>query len=117
MNKTKVHELLAQWTEILDAGEQTSLKKAGKNTGGLGGIIRRTTGKPVIFDFDTYAKQTSIQNLLCFELPQFADIIRSQPEIMDGHPWICKDFIELYFEHFRLVVRKVKQTVNKAIDV
>ncbi|GAF76308.1 unnamed protein product [marine sediment metagenome] len=117
MNHTKVQLLLKQWMEIIDASEQKSKEKARQSPNGLNGRIRRTTGQPVIFDFDTYQDQQKVQNLLCQELPQYANLIRSQPEIMDGYQWTRRDFIELYAEHFRLVVRKIQRIIDQATDV
>jgi hypothetical protein len=107
MNKVKIQELLEQWTELNNTGERIAKEKIGKNSPGQ--RIKRTTGAPVVFDFKTHKTQQTIQNLLCQELPQFADLIRSTPEIMDGYPWIRSDFVELYFSHYRVVVEKLKR--------
>ena|GEM_PF-5616803 len=117
MNTMKVQQLLDRWDTLLEMGEQASKAKASKNADGLEGRIRRTTGTPVIFDFDTYEYQKDIQNSLCQELPQYADLIRSTPEIMDGHAWTRGDFIELYFGHFRLVVEKLRRFIGQTTDV
>lgn len=117
MNYTTAQTLLKQWIEIIDASERRSKENAHKSLNGLDGRIRRTTGQPVIFDFDTYQDQQKIQNLLCQELPHLANIIRSQPEIMDGYQWTRKDFIELYSEHFRLVVGKLQKIIDQATNV
>ena len=113
MNKIRVRKLLRQWTNLINIGEQTSKIKAAKSGDGLMARIKRTTGQPVIFDFDTYEDQKKIQNELCKELPQWADIIQSQPEIMDGYNWTRRDFIELYFEHFRMVIEKLQQIIDQ----
>lgn len=117
MNTTRVQQLLDRWDTLLEMGEQAAKTKAGKNAGGLEGRIRRTTGTPVIFDLDTYEDQKGIQDSLCQELPQYADLIRSTPEIMDGHAWTRSDFIELYFGHFRLVVDKLRRLISQTTDV
>lgn len=117
MNEIKVRTLLERWTTLLYIGEKISKEKASKNADGLSGRILRTTGKPVIFDFETHKDQQEIQNLLCQELPQWADVIRSQPEIMDGYPWTRNDFIELYFGHFRLVIEKLQRIINQSTTV
>lgn len=113
MNKKATQKLLRQWTELLASGEQTSIAKAKVNHDGLHGRIRRTTGQPVIFDSQSHKNQCILQNALCKELPQWANIIRSKPEIMDGYNWTRKDFIELYFGHFRLVVEKLEKIVDR----
>lgn len=117
MNAEKIQQLFDKWDILLDTGEKAAKTKASQNTDGLEGRIRRTTGTPVIFDFDTFENQRGIQNLLCQKLPQFANLIRSQPEIMDGHAWIRGDFIELYFRHFRLVVEKLRKLTGPTTDM
>jgi len=117
VSKQNVQVLLEQWKKLIDIGEQVSIQKARRNKDGLKGRIRRTSGMPVIFAFDSYDKQRKLQNLLCKELPQFADLIRSTPEIMDGHPWKRKDFIELYFSHYRIVVEKLRRLTSQSTNV
>lgn len=117
MDKDNVVKLLDLWTNILNKGESVSKEKASRNCGGLEGRIRRTTGKPVIFDSVTIEKQGVIQNSLCKELPKWADIIRSQPEIMDGYAWTRKDFIELYFRHFHIVIEKLHKITRRSVSV
>jgi len=117
MNEVKVQLLLKQWEVILEIGEHAAKTKATKSTNGLLGRIKRTTGQPVVFDLTSYQDQKIVQNNLCKELPQWADVIRSKPEIMDGYSWTRKDFIELYFGHFRFVVEKLKRVVDQKSSV
>ncbi len=112
MDKQKVYRLLSEWSMLLEFGAEVSIQKADKQPGGLSGRITRTTGHPVVFDSGTYAKQLVIQKQLCGELPRWADLIQSQPAIMDGHQWNRKDFIELYYSHFRLVTDKLRQIMS-----
>lgn len=109
MNALTVKTLLDQWYELLITGKLASIAKAKSQIEGIDGRIRRTRGQPVIFDFGFYDDQLEIQEELCRQLPEWADLIRSQPEIMDGFPWTRKDFIELYFRHFTLVIEKLKR--------
>lgn len=117
MNKAKVINLLDQWTAVITIGRNVSEKKAKQIDGGLSGRIKRITGTPIIFDLEAYEKQIKIQKLLCGELPQWTDIINSKPEIMDGHAWIREDYIELYFNHFRIVIRKLHGIINRQASV
>ena len=112
MDKQKVYRLLSEWSMLLEFGEEISVQKANEQPGGLSGRITRTTGHPVIFDSGTYKKQLTIQKQLCAELPRWADLIQSQPAIMDGHQWNRKDFIELYYSHFLLVTNKLRQVMS-----
>lgn len=117
MNKTKIQSILSQWTALIKHGERVSIKKANESPGGLRGRIKRTTGKPVIFDLQTYERQQAIQNSLSQELPKLTELINSQPEIMDGHSWFKEDFIDLYFKHFSLVVEKLQRIIDKEAGV
>lgn len=112
MDKQKVHQLLIEWSMLIETGSKTSIQKASEHPGGLSGRINRTTGNPVIFDSDIYKQQLIIQKQLCIELPRWADLICSQPAIMNGHKWNRKDFIELYYSHYLLVVEKIEHIVN-----
>jgi len=111
VNKVVVKELLAQWIELIDDSKKACIKKAGKQVDGLKRRIRRTSGKPVVFDFETYERQQKIQNELCVELPKWADLIRSEPEIMNGFSWTIADFIDLYHSHFVVVVEKIGRVI------
>lgn len=113
VNETNVRSLLRKWEILIEIGEQASKTKAAKNDYGLMTRIKRTTGQPVVFDFDTYEDQKEIQKSLCQELPQWSDVILSKPEIMDGYAWTRGDFIDLYYEHFRLVVDKLKRIIDQ----
>jgi hypothetical protein len=117
MNNKAVKELLKQWIDLLVYGKKTSKEKAESNPGGIDGRIRRTTGRPVIFDSEYHAKQLTLQDSLCKELPQWADVISSQPEIMDGYEWTRKDFIDLYFGHFLVVIEKLNRIVKQTLVV
>lgn len=107
MNTVVVKELLVEWAELIVDSKKACLKKANRTAGGLYRRIKRTSGKPVVFDFKTYEEQQKIQKALCVELPEWSDLIRSEPEIMDGYSWTIRDFIDLYHSHFTVVVEKL----------
>lgn len=112
-NHDKISDLLDQWSDVLVRGNKESIKKVNKRPGGLNSRIKRTVGNPIVFDADTYDEQQRIQKALCMELPHLSGVIRSNPETMDGYAWTCKDFIELYYGHFRLVISKVRQSIEQ----
>lgn len=113
MNKTAIRTLLERWITSIDAGEKISKNNAKKLPDGLLGKIKRATGQPVIFDLKTHEQQRELQKEIRQECPQFADLILSQPEIMDGFHWTRRDFIELYFSHYRLVVEKLYRIIDR----
>lgn len=113
LNINRINHLLDIWSKLLIVGEELAQDKVTKSNGSLDGRIKRTTGQPVIFDFETYKKQTRIQAELSTELPLLTDLINSQPAIMDGFSWTKRDFIELYFYHYNMVVQKLKDKVER----
>jgi hypothetical protein len=114
MDESAVYSLLRQWSTNIGIGECASKEKARKSKDGLEGRIKRCVGNPVVFDLDSHCDQKAIQKKLCEELPELADVILSTPEIMDGYSWTRSDFIDLYFEHYRLVVEKIGQILAKS---
>jgi hypothetical protein len=114
MNKTVVQDLLTKWITCVRQGKMRSKQKAHQQKpDGLSGRIKRTTGKPVIFDFKSLSDQNIIQGLLCKELPELSSLILSEPEIMDGYSWTRKDFIDLYFRHFEIVIEKIRRIAEQ----
>lgn len=114
MNKIIVRNLLKEWTTCIKQGKIRSRQKASQQKpNGLNGRIKRTTGNPVIFDFQAHSDQNTIQNSLCKELPKLRDLIRSEPEIMDGYTWTRQDFIDLYFRHFEIVIEKIRRITEQ----
>lgn len=110
MNKTAVQNLLREWEICIRQGKLRSRQKAHQQKpDGLSGRLKRTVGKPVIFDFEAYSKQKEIQNSLCKEVPELESLIRSEPEIMDGYSWTREDFIDLYFRHFEIVIERIRR--------
>ncbi|KKN98850.1 hypothetical protein LCGC14_0140910 [marine sediment metagenome] len=114
MIKTK--ELLSQWRAQLSIGQCASTIKAKNCPGGLLGRIKRTKGQVIVFDITTYTNQVKIQTSLCKELPQWADLIKSQPTIMDGFAWTRQDYIYLYYSYFHMVVEKLRRIVESEIS-
>ena len=113
INRDKIIQLLNQWETTLYHGELASLENASKIKDGLKGRIKKTTGPPVIFDFDSYDRQGIIQRELCREWPGLTEVILSVPDIMNGYAWTRSDFIELYFSYYRLVIQKLRRIIEK----
>lgn len=107
MNTVVIKELLLEWAELIVDSKKACRRKAKQTAGGLHRRIKRTFGKHVVFDFKTYEEQQKIQKALCVELPEWSDLICSEPEIMNGYSWTSKDFIDLYHSHFNVVVEKL----------
>lgn len=116
MDTSQAQILLYKWSDIIIKGKLISKEKAQRTINGLAGRIKRTTGQPIVFDIETHNQQQIIQNSLCLELPQWADLIRSQPAIMDGYSWTRNDFIDLYFEYFSLIIEKLRRIIGEIED-
>jgi hypothetical protein len=106
--------LLAEWKRILDTGRVTANGKAAE-------IVRRDpekridriSGQPVIYDRFSFQRQRQIQKRLVDQLPQHKDLILSVPAL-SGHPWKILDYIELYFNHYEIIVKKLKEITSHA---
>jgi len=113
MDSERIKKLLKQWEQLLESGEKIIKKKLSKiSDGGLNGRIRRVSGAPVVFDDKINSRQKEIQEKLLVHLPHLAELITSEPAIMDGYSWKRRDFVDLYFSHFRVVVYKIGQHVS-----
>lgn len=109
MSEAGILELLNEWGELIDESEAVSLYNIGKMPGSFGERIRRVDGQHVIFDGDGHSLQKRLQTKLCLMLPGLKNVICSTPELMDGYQWTRKDFAGLYYEHFRIVIEKLRR--------
>jgi len=104
-------KLLEQWKKLLKINAQNSLEKASQLKGGLKKRIK-IEGKIVIFDYPTTKIQTQIQKQLIKLLPEHEKLIMSEPAIFD-FDWRVEDYLELYSNHYCLVVNKLMEVVGK----
>lgn len=111
MNSEKcvVGKLIAQWLSLIIEGSQQSCINAKKMSNGLHTRLKSKRSKPKILDHKTHIKQKKIQVALVKELPHLKDLIYSEPAITD-YDWIVSDYIELYYNHFTIVVQKLCET-------
>lgn len=112
MVNPKVSVLLDKWEMLLETTQRTAIQKIKKMPGGMEGRIKRTEGSPVVFDSDGYNAQQIIQQELIKELPEYASHIASDPPLMDGHPWLRRDFVQLYFEHYKILIQNLRSEIN-----
>ncbi len=81
-------------------------------TEGLQTRIHKSSNRPIILDHITYRKQKKIQESLEKEIPHMKNIIYSEPAISD-YKWRVCDYIDLYYEHYIIVIHKInKATAN-----
>lgn len=76
--------------------------------------IHRTNGPPIVYDRLTSQSQIEIQAQLCKLMPEHTDVINSEPALT-GYNWKIKDYVELYYNHYNLVIIKLKETLCNAI--
>ncbi len=109
MNKREIQQLLSLWKSTLRLGFNNSndivdeIRKRDPQK-----KIHRTTGPPVIYDRLTFHSQIGLQAQLCKLMPEHIEIINSEPALT-GHDWPIKDYVELYYNHYNLVVTKLKE--------
>ncbi len=111
MNKQEVKKLLAEWTIVLEEGRNTSNVNAKEIKGDdPSKRIHRITGSPVIFDRQSFNRQLNIQKELYKHMPKQRGLIKSEPAL-GGFAWPISDYIHLYFDHYELVVLKLKEVL------
>jgi len=107
-----IEKLLEQWQKLLKINARSSLEKASLLKGGLKKRVK-LEGKTIIFDYPTTKIQTQIQKQLIELLPEHEILILSEPtEILD-FDWKVEDYLELYANHYNLVVVKLLETVER----
>ena len=111
MNHESIEGLLTKWHGILIAAKMRIDSKIDQFSNGRDTRIKRTEGRPVVFDLRTAMQQKDIQDQLCVELPQLANVIRSEPAIQ-GYNWKVGDYVELYLQHYQLVIQKVREAIT-----
>jgi len=111
--KCTVGKLIAEWLEVIIEGAQQSHQNAKKMRNGLQTRIKSKQNKPKILDHKTHIRQRKIQAALAKELPHLKELIYSEPAITD-HEWKIEDYIELYYDHFTIVVQKLCEITTNA---
>lgn len=76
--------------------------------------IHRTNGPPIVYDRLTSQSHIDIQTQLCKLMPEHTDIINSEPALT-GYNWGIKDYVELYYSHYNLVIIKLKEILCNAV--
>lgn len=113
LKNSTVGELIAEWLKVIILGTQQSRANAKKMTDGLQTRIRPKQNKLKVLDHKTHIRQKKIQELLTKKLPHLKDLIHSEPAITD-HDWQASDYIELYYEHFTIVIQKLCEITTSA---
>ena len=106
-----IEKLLEKWKKILKINAKNSIEKASQLKGGLKRRVK-LGGKAIIFDYQTIKIQNQIQKQLIELLPEYETLILSEPAILD-FDWKTEDYLELYSNHYNLVVDKLLEVVGK----
>lgn len=113
LKKATVGELIGEWLKVIILGTQQSRKNVKKMSDGLQTRIRPKENKLKILDHKTHIKQKEIQAALAKKLPDLKELIYSEPAITD-HDWKASDYMELYYEHYTIVVQKICEMTTNA---
>ena len=111
INEVKIRVVLKDWKTAIELGRIEVLDKIKKLPNGLRGRIKRINGNPIIFGLKYHKDMIILRNQLCTELPHLADIIRSDPDLLDGFAWSRGDYVELYFSHYEMVIDKIRRAL------
>ena len=113
LEKSTIGELIAEWLKVIILGAQQSRENAKSMSDGLQTRIRPKQNKPRVLDHKTHIRQKKIQEILAKKLPHLKELIYSEPAITD-HDWKASDYIELYYDHFTIVVQKLCEITTNA---
>jgi len=113
VNSTKIKIILENWKQAIILGKKEAIEKINKMPDGKSGRIKRIVGSDIVFDLKYYRNLLAFRDQLCLELPHIADIIRSDPNLLDGYTWTRGDYVDLYFSHYEMVVDKIAQAISK----
>lgn len=113
LEQPTVGELIAEWLKVIVMGMQQSKKNAQKMSSGLQTRIKPKLNKPRVLDHKTHVKQKVIQAALAKKLPHLKKLIYSEPAITD-HAWKADDYIELYYDHYTIVIQKICEMTTSA---
>jgi len=113
LEKSTTGELIAEWLKVIILGSQQSRENVKKMSDGLQTRIRPKQNKLKVLDHKTHIRQKKIQELLAKKLPDLKELIYSEPAITD-HDWKASDYIELYYEHFTIVIQKLCEITTNA---
>ncbi len=109
-----IQELLNIWKGVLKGGQERSKARVEsvlvKHPCQK---INRTSGSPVVFDRVCSKEQRSIQKILCGYMPEHQNLITSEPALT-GYLWKMLDYVELYFNHYYLVIAKLEEVIGNA---
>lgn len=107
-----VRELLNIWKGILKGGQERSEARIESVLAKYPNQkIHRTSGTPIIFDKTCSQEQRSIQRILCNYMPEHRNLIESEPDLT-GYQWKISDYVELYFNHYYLVIEKLGEVIG-----
>lgn len=108
MDKERVQGLIQEWCVILIQGKA----RAQLRYLTIPKIFVPRTGPGVeVFDRMFYEEQYEIQMSLCEELPEFIQMMFSEPDL-DNDNWKVNDYIELYLNHYFLVITKIQEILE-----
>jgi hypothetical protein len=110
LNKQKkIMKLLEDWESVLKQGRLNAVKKAEKRRV-LQKRIHRTSGPPIVYDRLSFQQQIKIQKTLSTLMPSYKKLINSTLSI-DNYKWKISDYIDLYFQHYKIVTIKLWETL------
>jgi hypothetical protein len=103
---TEVQKMLKHWMDLLDEGQVNAVARARRMKHGLQTKVRDTAERPYVLDHKFDSSQRKMQQALERAMPQYKHIIWSTPAT-GGFEWKVGDYIELYFDHYRIVIQKL----------
>lgn len=108
--KQRVHALLDHWERLLTEYREVSLQNVCRIRGGPEAQVCEKESKPLVMDQRLHRAQQGIQTELASILTTHREIVWATP-ILPGD-WQALDYLDLYVEHYRLVIEKLRHTAD-----
>lgn len=108
---TEAIALLKRWDALLESIREQGLHNFAVMHGGPEARIAITSRKPFITDNQLHAAQQGIQTELTALLPQYKQVIWSEPDLRGA--WSGRDYIDLYVGHYRTaVIERIRTRIS-----
>lgn len=110
IDKANIEALLSCWEHIMEEDAHIVRDKIAQLPGGINGRLKRMTGSVIVFNAEGRKQLQNIRLAITKMVPELKNLIMSDPDfLLEGHPWKRGDYVELYFEHYKILVDKIRQ--------
>lgn len=109
-DKSHIEALLSCWEHLIEEDINIIHDKISNLPGGLNGRLKKKVGSVAVFNAEGRKRLQDIRQIIATAFPEMKDLIMSDPDfLLNGHHWKRGDYVELYFEHYKILIDKIRQ--------